>query len=83
MSEQNSFSPAMNEHIEVGDERDERHEQDSRQQFCSKTNRHELDSQALLSVLATIQANMNQTNRFLARLLYENDSAASQLSEDS
>ena len=79
MSEENSSSSAMNEHIEEGDERDERHEQDSRQQSCSKTNEPELDSQALLSVLATMQANMTQTNRFLARLFNENDSAASQL----
>ena len=79
MSEENSSSSAMNEHIEEGDERDERHEQDSRQQSCSKTNKPELDSQALLSVLATMQANMTQTNRFLARLFDENDSAASQL----
>ena len=79
MSEENSSSSAMNEHIEEGDERDELHEQDSRQQSCSKTNKPELDSQALLSVLATMQANMTQTNRFLARLFNENDSAASQL----
>ena len=59
MSEQNSSSSAMNEHIEEEDEIDERHEQDSRQQSCSKTNKPELDSQALLSVLATIQANIN------------------------
>ena len=55
----------MNEHTEEEDEIDERHEQDSRQQSCSMTNKPELDSQALLSVLATIQANINQTNRFL------------------
>ena len=79
MSEENFSSSAMNEHIEEGDERDELHEQDSRQQSCSKTNTPELDSQALLSVLATMQANMTQTNRFLARLFNENDSAASQL----
>ena len=79
MSEQNSSSSAMNEPIEEGDEPDERHEQNSRQQSCSKTNQPELDSQALLSVLATMQANMTQTNRFLARLFNENDSAASQL----
>ena len=79
MSEENSSSSAMNEHIEEGDERDELHAQDSRQQSCSKTNKPELDSQALLSVLATMQANMTQTNRFLARLFNENDSAASQL----
>ena len=79
VSEQNSSSSAMNEHIEEGDERDERHEQDSRQQYCSKTNKPELNSQALLSVLATMQANITQTNRFLARLFNENDSAASQL----
>ena len=79
MSEENSSSSAMNEHIEEGDERDERPEQDSLQQSCSKTNKPELDSQALLSVLATMQANMTQTNRFLARLFNENDSAASQL----
>ena len=68
MSEQNSSSSAMNEPIEEGDERDDRHEQDSRQQSCSKTDQPELDSQALLSVLATMQANITQTNRFLARL---------------
>ena len=79
MSEENSSLSAMNEHIEEGDERDERHEQDSRQQSCSKTNKPELDSQALLSVPATMQANMTQTNRFLARLFNENDSAPSQL----
>ena len=74
MSEQNSSSSAMNEHIEEGDE-----VEDSRQESCSKTNELELESQALLSVLATMQANMNQTDRFLARLFNENDSAASQL----
>ena len=79
MSEENSSSSAINEHIEEGDERDELHEQDSRQQSCSKTNKPELDSQALLSVLATMQANMTQTNRFLARLFNEKDSAASKL----
>ena len=55
-----------------------RYEQGSRQQSCSKTNEPELDYQALLSVLATMRANMNQTNRFLARLSNESDSAASQ-----
>ena len=83
MSEQNSSSSAMNEPIEEGDERDERHEQDSRQQSCSKTNQPELDSRALLSVLATMQANMTQSNRFLTRLFNENDSAASQLKRKS
>ena len=67
----------MNEHIEEGDERDKRHEQDSHQQSCSKTNKPELDSQALLSVLSTMQTNMNQTNRFLARLFNESDSVTS------
>ena len=76
MSEQNSSSPAMNEHIKKGDERDERPEQDSRQQSCPKTNEPELDSHPLLSVLATMQ---DQTNNFLARLFNESDSAASQL----
>ena len=74
MSEQNSSSSAMNEDIEEGDE-----VEDSRQEYCSKTNELELESQALLSVLATFHANMNQTDRFLARLFNENDSAASQL----
>ena len=64
MSERNSSSSTMNEHIEEGDERDERHEQDSRQHSCSKTNKPELDSHALLSVLVTMQTNMNHTNRF-------------------
>ena len=61
----------MNKHIEEGDEIDERHEQGSHQQSCSKTNDPELDSQALLSVLATMQENVNKTNRFLARLFNE------------
>ena len=69
----------MNGHIEEGDERNERHEQDSSQQSCPKTKEPELDSHASLSMLATIRANMNQTNRFLARLFNESDSTAPHL----
>ena len=54
MSEQNSSSSAMNEHIEEGDEIDEQREQDSRQHSCSKRNKPELDSQDLLATMQAI-----------------------------